>query len=127
MKLIFFILRFLFVAFLTLLIYFLIINFFNPIFEATSLIFPYAIHPFDICTKIPTAWFYIKLSFKLTLIYNLFTFMYSFLSSFFPNKCKPKNKKTNQRSPKVFVYMLEIISKARLPFILMKKVYIKIY
>lgn len=92
MKFIFFILRFIFVTFLGLLIYFLIINYFNPIFEATSLIFPYAVHPFDICLKIPLAWFYIKLIFKITLIFNLLTFINSFSSFLFPNKIKLKNK-----------------------------------
>lgn len=100
MKFLFFILRFIFVTFLSLLIYFLIINFFNPIFEATSLKFPYAIHPFDICTKTPTVWFYIKLSFKITLIFNLFTFIYSILSSLFPNKPKPKNQNHKSKKPK---------------------------
>lgn len=96
----FFILKFTFVAFLSLLIYFLFIDFFNPIFEATSLIFPYAIHPFDICTKIPTAWFYIKLIFKATLIFNLFTLINSFSSFLFPNKIKSKNKKHIKKKPK---------------------------
>ena len=100
MKFIFFILRFIFVTFLCLLIYFLIIKFFNSIFEATSLIFPYAIHPFDICAKIPTAWFYIKLTFKITLIFNLFTLIYSFSSYLFPNKSKIQNKKHKSKKPK---------------------------
>lgn len=106
MKFIFLIFRYIFVTFLSLLIYFLIINFFNPIFKATSLIFPYAINPFDICLKVPTAWFYIKLSFKITLIFNLFTFIYSFSSSLFPNKAKVKNKKQKLKKPKnLYLYI----------------------
>ncbi len=93
MKFIFFILRLIFVLLFSYLLYFLIVKFFNPIFEAKSLIFPYAVHPFDICTKIPTGWFYIKLFFKVTLIINLLTLIYSFSSFLFPNKLKSKHKK----------------------------------
>ncbi|MGN1301196.1 MAG: hypothetical protein ACI4U9_01525, partial [Clostridia bacterium] len=71
MKFIFYILRLIFVVFFSYLLYFLIIKFFTPIFEATSLIFPYAVHPFDICLEIPKGWFYIKLFFKISLFGNL--------------------------------------------------------
>lgn len=100
MKFIFVFFRFLFVTCLSLLFYLLIINFFAPIFEATSLIFPYAVHPFDICLKIPTAWFYIKLIFKITLIFNLLTLLSSFSSFIFPKKIIYKNKKHKQKKPK---------------------------
>ena len=33
---------------------------FNPIFTATSLIFPYAIHPFDIVSVYPSTWILLK-------------------------------------------------------------------
>ena len=100
MKFIFFIFRLIFVTFLSLLLYVLIIYFFNPIFEATSLIFPYAVHPFDICLKIPLAWFYIKLIFKLTLIFNLFTLLFSFSSFLFPNKIKKRKIKLRKKKTK---------------------------
>ena len=73
MKFIFYICRFIISAILTYFLYYLIIKFFDTIFQSQSLIFPYAVHPFDICTKIPVAWHYIKLIFKLTLFSNLFT------------------------------------------------------
>ena len=100
MKFIFFIFRIIFVTALSFLLYFLIIKFFNPIFEATSLIFPYAIHPFDICSKVPTAWFYIKLIFKFTLIFNLLTLINSLSSFLFPTKIKSKHKKYIKKKPK---------------------------
>jgi len=100
LKFIFFIIRFIFVTFLSSFLYFLIISFFTPIFEATSLIFPYAVHPFDICLKIPTVWFYIKLIFKITLIFNLLTLINSFSSFLFPNKIKSKIKKIIKKKPK---------------------------
>lgn len=93
MKFILYIFKFIIAVFLSYLLYFLIIKFFDPIFQATSLIFPYAVHPFDICTKIPTGWFYIKLFFKLTLFCNLFFFINSVSSLILPNKIKIKHKK----------------------------------
>ena len=100
MKLIFFILRFIFVTFLSLLIYFFIVNFFNPIFKATSLIFPYAVHPFDICSEAPLAWFYIKLIFKIILIVNLLSLMNSFSYILFPKRKNLKQKKLKKKKPK---------------------------
>lgn len=99
MKIIYYIFRFTFSAFLSYLIYLFIIKIFSPIFEATSLIFPYAIHPFDICIRIPTGWFYIKLTFKLTLFFNLFTLLFSF-SSFLKPKLIQKKIKIIKNKPK---------------------------
>lgn len=106
MKFIFFICRFIFSVFLSHLLYYLIIDFFDPIFNATSLIFPYAVHPFDICARIPTAWYYIKLIFKFTLFLNLFTLIFSFSSFLFPNIVKTKRKKIVKRKPKnLYLYV----------------------
>lgn len=93
MKFIFYIFRLILAVFLSYLLYFLLLQFFSPIFEATSLIFPYAVHPFDICSKSPTAWFYIKLTFKITLFSNLLSLISSILSYVFQTKIKLKHKK----------------------------------
>lgn len=100
MKFIFFILRYIFIFSLSFILYFIITQFFEPIFDATSLIFPYAIHPFDVCAKIPTAWFYIKLIFKFTLAFNLFILLNSFSSTIFSKKTSIVNKKRQQKKPK---------------------------
>ena len=36
---------------------------FTPIYLADSVIFPFAVHPFDICNQYPLFWFYLKLIF----------------------------------------------------------------
>ena len=100
MKFIFFIFRLIFVAFFTYLLYFIIIKFFNPVFEATSLIFPYAVHPFDICSRIPSVWFYIKFIFKFTLIFNLVLLINSFSCFLIPKNSKYKKNKLIKRKPK---------------------------
>jgi hypothetical protein len=47
---------------------------FKPVFVADSIIFPYAIHPFDICKVYPDTWKAIKIIYILTFLisYNLF-------------------------------------------------------
>ena len=100
MKFIFYFFRLIFVILFSYLLYFFIIKFFTPIFETTSLIFPYAIHPFDICEKIPTSWFYIKLIFKLSLFCNLFSLINSIFPLLFPMKIKSKRKKTRLKKRK---------------------------
>lgn len=106
MKFVIFICRLFFSAVLTYLLYYLIIYFFNPIFQASSLIFPYAVHPFDICSKIPVGWYYIKLIFKITLFLNIFTLIFSFSSFLFPNKAKTKHKKIIKKKPKnLYLYV----------------------
>ena len=39
---------------------------FRPIYEATEVIIPYGIHPFDICTKNPELWQIIKTTYIFT-------------------------------------------------------------
>ena len=106
MKFIFFICRLIFSVIFTYLLYYLIIKFFNPIFTATSLIFPYAVHPFDICSKIPVAWYYIKLIFKITLFTNLLTIIFNSSSSLFSCKTKTQLKKHIKKKPKsLYLYI----------------------
>ncbi len=93
MKTLSFFLRLVLVSFFTYLLYIIILWFFNPILTSTSLIFPYAIHPFDICLKIPTAWFYIKLFFKISLVFNLFFLLNSIFSFIFSKYFKSKKTK----------------------------------
>lgn len=90
MKLLNFFLRIIFVSCMAILFYYLIIKFFNSILFAKSIIFPYAIHPFDLCLKIPLAWHYIKFIFQFSLFFNLVIVLNSIFSYFFP--CKTRNK-----------------------------------
>ena len=91
MKFIKLIFRLVFVSCFSYILYFLTIKFFNPIFGAKNLIFPYALHPFDLCVKIPTEWNYIKIIFKISLFFNLITILNSLFSFMFPKKNSQKN------------------------------------
>ena len=101
MKFFKFILRLIFVFLCASFLYYLLIKYFNSIFISESIIFPYAFHPFDLCEKIPKAWHYIKLSFKLSLFFNLIIIFNSFFSYIFPNKKNDKNIKENINTKKI--------------------------
>ena len=73
--------------------------FFNSIFYAKTLIFPYAIHPFDLCTKTPLPWYYIKAIFKISLFFNLITILNSIFSIIFPAKKNSKATKHKKIKP----------------------------
>ena len=91
------VLLFLFLLGLSCLVHFFL---FKPIFNAKSLIFPYAIHPFDICKIYPKTWKYIKLAYIFLLFptygniwFHLFRFIIPIISS--------KHNQTNNRHFKV--------------------------
>ena len=98
MKIILFIFRLIFVSSFSFVIYFFIIKYFNSIFIADSIIFPYAIKPFDLCVTTPLAWQYIKIIFKLTLLFNLII-IFNSLFSIIPYKKIIKNKKPQKLKP----------------------------
>ncbi len=64
---------------------------FKPILTAKSLIFPYAIHPFDIVKQYPTIWFYIKIIYTINLFIANFLILNS-ISNFFGLKNIPEKK-----------------------------------
>ncbi len=86
MKFILFLARLLFVFTLSLLSFFIMFYFFKPIFFADNLIFPYSVHPFDICAKLPIAWNYIKLIYIACFIFSSIIIFNSISSIFFKNK-----------------------------------------
>lgn len=90
MKFIFFLVRLFSVCIFCVFFYLLIVKFFYPILNANSVIFPYAINPFDICAKTPTFWHYIKLFFKISLLFNLFIILNSIFSLLFHTKVPSK-------------------------------------
>ena len=92
MRLFKFIFRLIFVSSCSSIFYYLIIKFFNSIFISESVIFPYAIHPFDLCVKIPTYWYFVKIIFKVSLVFNLIVIFNSIFSYLFPNKKIYKSK-----------------------------------
>ena len=83
----------------SLLIFCLIFSFFTPIFNAKTIIFPYAVHPFDIVQKYPNFWKFIKISFVFNLFFSIFVITNSFLSFFVPQK--EKKIKLNRQNHKL--------------------------
>ena len=74
----------------------LIIFIFNPIFTAKSLIFPFAVHPFDIVKVYPKTWnlilkfYFVSLFFSFSILFNKF---FKFLNLLFPKEKYIKHKK----------------------------------
>lgn len=72
---------------------------FKPIYLANSIIIPYSLHPYDICTRYPDAWQKIKFYFVVFYIVSTFlcgNFVYSLLFKKYHSKVstKIKNQKT---------------------------------
>ena len=51
---------------------------FSPILEASEVIIPYGLHPFDICSKNPDLWYFIKFSFLIFSAFSFFVFGFWF-------------------------------------------------
>lgn len=74
----------------------ILISVFKPIFSANSLIFPYAIHPFDIVSVYPNTWILLKKIYFLSSFISffiLFNKLFNILYSIFPDI--KLNKKKN--------------------------------
>lgn len=70
----------LFCLFFCFLLYLFMKYLFSPIFNSSSLIFPYAINPFDIISKYPKAWHDIKLTYCITFFISSYVLLNSFLT-----------------------------------------------
>ena len=74
---------------------------FKPIYTANELIISYGIHPFDICSKSPQLWKYIKTTFIFTSIFSNFLIGYFIYNRFLFNLYSLlKNLKSNTNSKK---------------------------
>ena len=104
-----FIFRILFILLFLSIFSFLFFKVFSPIFKANSLIFPYAVHPFDICNKTPILWQYIKIIFIFSFLFNSFLFLNSIFSFLFAKKIQKKlvkhQKKINRNSKNLNLYV----------------------
>ena len=65
---------------------------FSPIFNSSTLIFPYAINPFDIVNTYPTTWNYIKITYRITVIISSYVLLNSIFNSILLNLKIPKRK-----------------------------------
>ena len=92
-KIILYFLFYLLALFLGLLIIFLI---FKPIFTAESLIFPYAVHPFDICKLYPDTWNLLKKAYIILFLISYNIFLIKLFRKFYrPIQKIPKKKQIN--------------------------------
>lgn len=75
----------------------ILIAIFKPIFSAQSLLFPFAVHPFDIAKVYPETWNLLKRLYFISSFFSffiLFNKLFNILYSIFPNiKINPKRKK----------------------------------
>lgn len=74
-------------------------NYLKPIFHAQNLIFPYAIHPFDISTKYPNMWKNIKILYITFSVFSISVLINFIINLFLKNpkeNIKINNKKTNE-------------------------------
>jgi hypothetical protein len=71
--------------------------FFESIFSAEHLIFPYAIHPFDICTVYPDTWKNIKVAYIITFLCS-YSILHFNISSFIQKKFSFKKSKSLKKS-----------------------------
>lgn len=76
------------------------IKLFYPIYVSDEIIIPYGIHPFDICSRNPTLWKYIKITFIISFLIanNVFSnFIYIRILSKF-KFFKPLSKNLNTKN-----------------------------
>lgn len=84
----------------------IIYHIFKPIFTANHLIFPYAIHPFDIVSVYPNTWILLKKIYFLTFLFSyfiLFNKIFNLISLKIPKPSKKilyleKTKSSNELS-----------------------------
>lgn len=82
-----------FVLLFSIFISIIILLVFEPILTADTLIFPYAVHPFDIVNSFPKLWNYIKIAYCVTLFISSFFILNSINIFFKFNKVPKTNKK----------------------------------
>ncbi len=94
----------------------LTIKTFYPIYTSEEIIIPYGIHPFDICSKNPQLWKYIKITYIFVFIFSNFVisnFIYvRIISNLFSrfHTSKTYNKKSNIKThPKNFIDSLQLL------------------
>lgn len=96
-----FIVRLIFIIFLSFVLCLLGFKFFNPIFTSSTIIIEYGLHPFDICIEQPLIWKYIKILFIVSYIFSSIILSSSFFSLFIHPfiKIPSRNKQPKHISP----------------------------
>lgn len=80
-----FLFRVIFCTLFLLLSFILLLTFLGPIFTSKNIIFPYSIHPFNICLRYPIAWLYIKISYFIFYFLSMIILANSIYLTFFKN------------------------------------------
>lgn len=83
----------LFITFLSSLLCFVIIQFFHPIFNSSSIIIPYSLQPFNICEKAPNAWYILKITYIIFSYISCLIISNCIFTKFFHTHKKSKNIK----------------------------------
>ena len=78
---------------------FFAIELFYPLYTADEIIIPYAVHPFDICSKNPDLWHYIKITYIFTFIFSNLVFS-NFIYTRFVKKLLEKVSNNNVKRNK---------------------------
>lgn len=90
-----FIKKFLIPLVVSIILFFIILIIFHPIFNATTLIFPYSLNKFDIILKYPVVWNYIKKIYCITSFITFYLLTFS-LQNFILIKKQKKIKKSKK-------------------------------
>ena len=93
-----FIKRILFSFFCIFIVFLLYWHIFKPIYLADTVLFPYAIHPFNLCEEQPILWNIIKVTSLIFFLFSHFTIYFSISQKIFFQKVK---KDKNEKSPMV--------------------------
>ena len=94
------IIRIIFTIIYLLFSYFYLFKIFSPIFEASEIIIPFGIKPFDICYDNPLLWKYIQITFIFTYIFSNIILINIIFSKLIKNtnKINFKSEKINQKN-----------------------------
>ena len=95
MKFLLFLLHILFISLCFIILLLSALFIFKPIFQANSIIFPYSVSQFDLCSKTPTLWKYIKIAYLLTYSFSFTLLLNSLFSSIFKFKIHSIQKRKN--------------------------------
>lgn len=94
----YFIKRILFIIFLSAFLCICVMQFFQPIFQSSSIIIPYSLHPFDICKKSPDVWHFLKI------LYIIFSYIsYLIISNSIFTKIFHRKKVTANKSDELLL------------------------
>ena len=74
---------------------FILLSFLKPIFITKTVIFPYSLHPFDICSRYPQGWYYIKIAYIVFYFLSGLILSNSLYISFFKDLSFSKISHTN--------------------------------